>query len=107
MPCSASVFEWGDIDKQARIFNQRRANIKTRMSVEEQDALIENRKLACLSEGIELFDDWLIRHANSQNMHVNLILEAPISADDVELHVEENASPAPLADKQLREIEPD
>eukprot|EP00746_Dinoflagellata_sp_MGD_P003254 gnl/MRDRNA2_/MRDRNA2_106312_c0_seq1.p1 gnl/MRDRNA2_/MRDRNA2_106312_c0~~gnl/MRDRNA2_/MRDRNA2_106312_c0_seq1.p1 ORF type:complete len:844 (+),score=147.29 gnl/MRDRNA2_/MRDRNA2_106312_c0_seq1:135-2534(+) len=104
---STTVFQWADLDEQARLFNQRRADVKTQMSVEEQDSLIEERKQCCLAQGIELFDDWLIRQSKSEKLHVNLILEGPIAADEVELHVEEGMGAAPLAEKRLREMEPD
>jgi len=103
-----AVFEWVDTDEGAREFNRRRRVNKTEpMSVEEQDAIIARRKGARLEEGIELFDDWLIRQFSSQDIHVDFVMEAPVAAAEVELHVESGVGPAPLAHERLRRLELD
>jgi hypothetical protein len=63
--------------------------------------------MTCLEDGFELFDDWLIRHMNSGNVHVEFLSEAPVKADEVEVHVTPGVRRAPLAHKCLREIEMD
>jgi hypothetical protein len=103
-----AVLEWADTDVKARTFNSRRLDMaKMPVSAEEQDALIAERKLDRLGEGIELFDDWLVRKADSTSVHVEFILEAPVAAHEVELHVEPDLCPAPVANESLRCMEPD
>jgi hypothetical protein len=51
-----------------------------------------------------MFDDWLIRHANSSFAHVEFLSEAPVKPDEVELHVGSGVRGAPVAHKCLREI---
>jgi hypothetical protein len=99
------VYEWADTDSQAREFNRRR--LVGTVPVQEQDALISKRKAERLEEGFELFDDWLIRQFESTSLHVEFIQEAPVSAEEVELHVEQEVSPAPPAHECLRLIDLD
>eukprot|EP00928_Gymnodinium_smaydae_P052882 TRINITY_DN37013_c0_g1_i1.p1 TRINITY_DN37013_c0_g1~~TRINITY_DN37013_c0_g1_i1.p1 ORF type:complete len:814 (-),score=181.21 TRINITY_DN37013_c0_g1_i1:99-2540(-) len=102
-----AVFEWGDTDAEAREFHRRRISKTTPpMSVEEQDSIIAGRKAARLEEGIELFDDWLIRQASGE-IRADFVMEAPVSAHDVELHVEPGLGPAPAAHECLRRLELD
>jgi hypothetical protein len=94
------VFEWDDKDKQARDFNKRR--LVAPVSTYEHDVLIAERKAERLVDGFELFDDWLIRQVGSSSAHVEFIQEAPVSAEEVELHVEPSVDPAPPAHERLR-----
>lgn len=106
VPSSAIVFEWGDFDDEAREFNRRRRE-GDGPSVEEHDALIARRKQARLQDGVELLDDWLLRQATATDVHVEVVLEAPVPADEVELHREADVQPAPPAHKSLRALELD
>lgn len=99
------VYEWADTDKQAREFNQRR--LVGSVPAEEQDMMIAERKALCIEDGFELFDDWLIRQVASANVHVEFIQEGPVSAEEVELHVEPGTSPAPPAHESLKLMELD
>jgi hypothetical protein len=61
-----------------------------------------------LSTDIELFDDWLLRVSSAPGAPaVRVVLEGHVSADEVELHVDDGAGPAPIADVTVRTIEPD
>jgi hypothetical protein len=103
-----AVMEWADTDVKARMFNSRRLDLsKMPVSAEEQDALIAERKMDRLGEGIELFDDWLLRTAACKSAHVEFVLEAPVAAHEVELHVEPGLCTAPAAHESLRCIDPD
>eukprot|EP00930_Biecheleria_cincta_P003731 TRINITY_DN104657_c0_g1_i1.p1 TRINITY_DN104657_c0_g1~~TRINITY_DN104657_c0_g1_i1.p1 ORF type:complete len:878 (+),score=162.68 TRINITY_DN104657_c0_g1_i1:119-2635(+) len=109
LAAGATLFEWGDLDLEARDFNRRRLT-RVPIPVEEQDALVNERKQRRTQEGIELFDDWLLRQVASSSttkVQVQLVLEAPVPAHEVELHVEEGVPPAPRAHRRLRELEPD
>lgn len=101
------LFEWGDLDAEAREFNRRRmAADKDRVSIDEQDELIAQRKAARRHEGFELFDDWLLRQARSQEVKLEFILEAPVSADELQLHIDDEELDS-KADPRLRQMEPD
>lgn len=100
------VYKWDDLDEQARIFNQRRLSGEGVPS-EEHMALIAKRKKVCLEQGFELFDDWLIRQATCQQVRVEVILEAPVAAAEVELHREPRVGSAPPGHDCLRNIELD
>jgi len=102
---STRFFEWGDLDAEARAFNQQR--LRAGVGVEEQDALIAERKQKRVAQGFELFDDWLLRHASSQDVDVHLVLEAPVPAHELELHLEDSVQPAPCAHNCIRQLEPD
>jgi len=106
VPDSVQILEWTDLDDDAREFNRRRLEGEM-VSEEEQDALIAKRKEQRLEEGIELFDDWLLRqfHAFGEGMH--LVLEAPVAAAEVELHTEPGVRPPPPAPECFRQIELD
>lgn len=93
----ALVFRFGDLDEEAERFNQRRLRPKEqRDSVEEQDTLLAKRKAQRRAEGFELFDDWLLRQVDSEDVHVEVVLEAPVKAEELQLHVQGEASlPAP------------
>eukprot|EP00931_Biecheleriopsis_adriatica_P078584 TRINITY_DN5201_c0_g1_i2.p1 TRINITY_DN5201_c0_g1~~TRINITY_DN5201_c0_g1_i2.p1 ORF type:complete len:813 (-),score=160.83 TRINITY_DN5201_c0_g1_i2:201-2615(-) len=103
------VYQWADTDEQARNFNTRR--LTEMVPVQEQDAMIGKRKFECIEDGFELFDDWLLRQVErtteSTDVHVEFIQEAPVSADEVELHVDPTMSPAPPAHECLRLIDLD
>jgi len=106
LPAPAKVFEWGDFDDEAREYcRARRASRKK--DVEVHDALIAARKAARLEEGVEFFDDWAIRQAGSEAVHVEVVLEAPVPAAEVELHTEAGAEALPPAHECLRRMEPD
>eukprot|EP00439_Symbiodinium_sp_Y106_P082559 s117_g22.t1 len=116
LPPSCVAFEWGDLDEDPD------------MPVDELDALLERRKAQRRAEGLEIFDDWLVRHIErldslirfrdegwnrtsgafrSCDIPIEVVLEAPIPADEVELHVEEGVPSAPLAHPSLRRLELD
>jgi hypothetical protein len=108
LPPGTAVLEWADTDVKARIFNSRRLDTtKMPVSAEEQDALIAERKLDRLGDGIELFDDWLIRNVDSKSVHVEFVLEAPVGAHEVELHVEPGVGAAPASHASVRCMDPD
>lgn len=100
------VHKWDDLDEQARCFNQRRLSGKG-VPPAEHLALIAERKKVCLEQGFELFDDWLIRQTKREQVRVEVILEAPVAAAEVELHKEPGLGPAPPAHDCLRKIELD
>ncbi|CAE7884695.1 unc-104, partial [Symbiodinium sp. KB8] len=106
LPPSCVAFEWGDLDEEARHFCRRRKDGQD-MPVDELDALLERRKAQRRTEGLEIFDDWLVRHIESSNIPIEVVLEAPIPADEVELHIEEGVPSAPLAHQSLRRLELD
>lgn len=84
---SVQVFRFGDLDEEADQFNQRRLKEDRRDSVEQQDALIAGRKRLRQQQGFELFDDWLLRQVESESVHVEVVLEAPVKADELELTI--------------------
>lgn len=106
LPKNAVVLEWGDLDDVAREFNKRRLEGE-RIPFDEQDAIIAERKKLRQAEGLELFDDWLLRHAKSGAVPVELVMEASVPVEEVELHVEPAAGAMPPAPACIREIEPD
>lgn len=100
----ARVFHWSDMDKEAREFNGRRLAGEIIPS-DEQDALIARRKQKRLNEdGIELFDEWLIRQAVAG---AEIILEAPVDPLELEMHVEAGVDGPPLPHECLRRLELD
>jgi len=99
------IYKWADTDNQAREFNKRR--LVGSVPVQEQDMMIAERKAICNEDGFELFDDWLIRQVASASVHVEFIQEGPVSAEEVELHVEPGASAAPPAHECLKLMELD
>lgn len=103
------VFTWDDMDDEAREFNKQRLKEKhERMSVVAQDELIARRKVRRRrQEHIELFDDWLLRKASSRDYHLELILEAPVAASEVELHVDSSVGPAPPANPRILQLDAD
>eukprot|EP00931_Biecheleriopsis_adriatica_P047444 TRINITY_DN27349_c0_g1_i2.p1 TRINITY_DN27349_c0_g1~~TRINITY_DN27349_c0_g1_i2.p1 ORF type:complete len:742 (-),score=131.78 TRINITY_DN27349_c0_g1_i2:242-2467(-) len=101
-----TIYVWADLDEHARNFNQRRQSGE-RVPPEEHLALIADRKQRRLNQGFELLDDWLIRHAKSEKVHVEVLLEAPVPAAEVELHKEPSVGPAPPAHECLRRLELD
>ncbi|CAK0822720.1 unnamed protein product, partial [Prorocentrum cordatum] len=107
-PAAWRLFRWDDQDEEACAFHRRRAAGEV-VPTEEQDALIARRKELRLAEGIQLFDDWLLSSAKeaASGARVHLVLEAPVGADEVELHVEASVAPAPPAHECLRRIELD
>ncbi|CAL1128114.1 unnamed protein product [Cladocopium goreaui] len=110
------VFEWSDLDKEAENYNKRRLRGEE-IPVEEHDALIASRKAARLAEGIELFDDWLLRHAGSPKpgRRLEVVIEAHVPASEVEFHEEkhlpkpstEPAEPRPHEALQRLELDSD
>lgn len=115
LPLGAIFFEWGDIDAQARSFNARRLQGED-VPVEEYDALIAQRKVALAADGVELFDDWLLRQASASlsasaargsGARIEFVVEAPVPPWEVELHEEPDVGPALPAHECLRRIELD
>jgi hypothetical protein len=100
LPRGSVVYEHADTDEKARDFNKRR--LAAPMPMCEQDTLIAERKADRLAEGFELFDDWLIRQAENSIANVEFVLEAPVSAEEVELHIDAAVPPPPLAAERLR-----
>lgn len=105
-PSSAIFSEFGDLDAEARAFKRRRKR-GDEVPVSEYDALIARRKLARRADGIEMFDDWLLRHFGSGGAHWEFVFEAPVPADEVELHIQQDVAPSPPAHDCLRQIELD
>ena len=108
-PPGSLALEWSDTDAEARKFNRRRLEGEE-VPDQEHDALVARRKAKRAREGIELFDDWLLRAAHAApacRARVELVLEAPVPADEVELHVEPGVGPAPAAHECLRRLETD
>ncbi|CAJ1414102.1 unnamed protein product [Effrenium voratum] len=85
LPDNAVAFQWGDLDTEARNFAQRRRAGQD-MAAEELDQLLGKRKEDRRREGLELFDDWLIRQVQTGDVPVEVVLESPVPADQVELH---------------------
>jgi hypothetical protein len=105
LPPGSVVYEWADKDNQAREFNRRR--LAASVPVIEQDLLIAERKAERLADGFELFDDWLVRQFEAADVHMEFVQEAPVSADEVELHIEDSTPAAPCAHECLRLIDLD
>eukprot|EP00931_Biecheleriopsis_adriatica_P064875 TRINITY_DN39553_c0_g1_i1.p1 TRINITY_DN39553_c0_g1~~TRINITY_DN39553_c0_g1_i1.p1 ORF type:complete len:821 (+),score=156.39 TRINITY_DN39553_c0_g1_i1:32-2464(+) len=100
------LFRWADLDNDARkLANRRRAG--DHVPLEDLDALIAGRKDARKAEGVVLFDDWLIQQSQAGTQRVVFVLEAPVSASEVELHEEPNLGPAPPAKECHRLVELD
>jgi hypothetical protein len=84
---------------------------------EELDALIAARKQRLLRDSnTELFDDWLLRLADGDDPDpassmpyptLRVVLEAPVAADDVELHTEAGVDEPPVADPRIRAVDLD
>eukprot|EP00913_Durusdinium_trenchii_P019985 g18784.t1 len=93
----ALVFRFGDLDEEAERFNQRRLRPKEELPIGfRKDTLLAKRKAQRRAEGFELFDDWLLRQVDSEDVHVEVVLEAPVKAEELQLHVQGEASlPAP------------
>ena len=129
------TFEWrDDLDSEAHSYNRRRLDGEE-VPVAVHDALIAERKKALQAENIELFDDWLCRAVRSAKaeqpsradgataetedtagspgqgrdtaVSVQLIVEMPVRADEVELHVEPGKTELPVAAECIRLIESD
>ncbi|CAE7040511.1 unnamed protein product [Symbiodinium sp. CCMP2592] len=107
-PSKLHVFEWSDLDEEADALNKRRLNGEE-VPAKELDALISERKKVRLKEGLELFDDWLLRHARSlkEGRRLEVVLEAHVPAREVELHEEPSCGPAPIPHSCIRSIEQD
>eukprot|EP00930_Biecheleria_cincta_P081040 TRINITY_DN6963_c0_g1_i1.p1 TRINITY_DN6963_c0_g1~~TRINITY_DN6963_c0_g1_i1.p1 ORF type:complete len:815 (-),score=109.46 TRINITY_DN6963_c0_g1_i1:232-2676(-) len=112
-PECSTCFVWSDLDAEARSFANRR-KIGVEISQHEHDETVARRKLALRAQGIELLDDWLIRHATrygdpdkGAECHVDVLLEAPLKACEVELHEERNVQPTPKTHKCIQSIEND
>ena len=56
-----------------------------KVTAEDQDSLLAQRKFERFGDGIEFFDDWLIRQATSTALQVEFVQEAPVAADEVQL----------------------
>jgi len=109
-PPSALSFEWGDLDEDLRQFNRMRKHAAKgdhEIPVDVHDELIARRKLARRVEGLELFDDWLSRQASSSGVSLELVLEAPVPAKEVEMSFNDSVGPAPPAHECLRKMELD
>ncbi|CAE7941977.1 unnamed protein product, partial [Symbiodinium sp. KB8] len=107
-PSKLHVFEWSDLDEEADALNKRRLNGEE-VPAKELDALISQRKKVRLKEGLELFDDWLLRQAGSlkEGRRLEVVLEAHVPAREVELHEEPSCGPAPIPHSCIRSIELD
>jgi len=107
LPPQAVVLEFGDLDHEARDFNMRRLRGEW-VPTGEHDALIDRRKRRLAEEdGVELLDDWLLRQAGFDGVHVSVVLETPVHPEELELHVDAAVGPAPPAHESLRRIELD
>jgi hypothetical protein len=111
VPPNTTVFTWEDEDKTARNFNYRRLRGEE-VPHAEHDNFIAERKKRRYREGLELFDDWLLRHCKQwdgadSGVFVDVMFEAPVAPSEVELHVEPNQAPAPPAHECIRSIELD
>lgn len=105
LPEKAVAYEWGDLDDEAREFRRRR-KARQEMPVEELDLLLEKRKQDRRKEGLQLFDDWLIHQIQTCDFPVEVVLESPVPAEEVEIELQDVA-PAPPAHSSLRGIELD
>ncbi|OLQ10319.1 hypothetical protein AK812_SmicGene5993 [Symbiodinium microadriaticum] len=101
---STCYFVWDDLDEDARWVRQRKVQ-GLRVHPSEHDAIVTRRKQGRLEENVELFDDWLLRHASDPR--VQLILEGPVLETEVELHEEPGVEPAPLSHRTLQRMELD
>eukprot|EP00928_Gymnodinium_smaydae_P045745 TRINITY_DN30454_c0_g1_i3.p1 TRINITY_DN30454_c0_g1~~TRINITY_DN30454_c0_g1_i3.p1 ORF type:complete len:841 (+),score=162.46 TRINITY_DN30454_c0_g1_i3:53-2575(+) len=109
------LFRWSDLDTDARELARRRGAGK-QVTLEELDDMVARRKAARRAEGLLMFDDWLAERAgkkegdgegNGSKPYVALVLEAPVKASEVELHVDPAFGPAPVAAACHRLVEPD
>ncbi|CAE7040414.1 unnamed protein product [Symbiodinium natans] len=98
------AFLWDDVDEDARWVRQQKEQ-GLRVPPVTHDAIISRRKKLRLKEKVELFDDWLLRHASDSR--VQLILEGSVWDTEVELHEESGVAPAPLAHQSLQGMEMD
>ena len=104
--------EWADLDADARQVNRRRLLAArgngtddggTALLEEDHDRLIEKRKKERLQESIVLFDEFYDElSAAAEDVEVHLILEAPVSPWEVELHREPQQQSLPPAPACIR-----
>jgi len=107
LPARTTIFQWSEQDTEAKEYNENRLAGQG-ISTAELDAMVARRKQARLAEGLELFDDWLLRQCAGANaLGIDVILENDVPASELEMHVEPGVSPAPPAHAVLKAIEPD
>eukprot|EP00930_Biecheleria_cincta_P061663 TRINITY_DN4722_c0_g1_i1.p1 TRINITY_DN4722_c0_g1~~TRINITY_DN4722_c0_g1_i1.p1 ORF type:complete len:797 (+),score=134.14 TRINITY_DN4722_c0_g1_i1:186-2576(+) len=112
-PTASRCFVWSDLDEEAQSFAHRR-KLGDKISQSEHDGIVARRKLALRAKGIELLDDWLIRHTTKYEdpqkgtkCRVEVLLEADVQACELELHGDQNMQAAPQAHKCIQSIETD
>ena len=101
---NTQYFLWKDLDPDARYIHDKKAK-GIEVLPEEHDSIIARRKKRLRMEGVELFDDWLIRAGRLP--HVEIILEGPVRSTEVELHEDPDTAPAPIADESCQAMELD
>ncbi|CAJ1418079.1 unnamed protein product [Effrenium voratum] len=102
-------FLWQDQDEDARYLKERRSTSHP-LSHGEMERIIAKRKRALRKQGVQLMDDWLVRccRLSSPKRRVELLMEGPVDADDVELHeVTPRVDPAPVAHSAVQSVEMD
>jgi len=115
----ALVFEWNDLDAEIRDFKQR-IFPSPDVEVQETAEFMAKRKKSLLRQGVELFDDWLLRQVRTARKHaasvknkkdameIHLVIESSVPADEVELHQEPSRPNwPPPAPKCIRALEED
>jgi len=112
MPENAVMYQWIDQDPDVRAdFKRQVAGKDFRQTV--HDAAMSKRKQLRRGEGLELFDDWLVRQYQETTskkdnaIRVDFVYEGQVAASELELHVEPGVPKAPPAHDCLKAIELD
>eukprot|EP00434_Breviolum_minutum_P039583 symbB.v1.2.035153.t1/scaffold4672.1/size36684/2 len=102
---NVQYFLWKDLDPDTRqLHDQKERGIELKAS--EQDVILARRKKRMRTEGVELFDDWLIR-AGCLERPVEIILEGPVPPTELQLHEDPIIPCAPIADPRCQAMELD
>jgi len=107
-PANAVMYKWFDTDPDARADKDRMIAEKD-FRASTHDAAIARRKQARRVEGLELFDDWLLRRYQEKNgnVRVDYVYEGGVEISEVELHVEPGVRKPPPAHECLKAMELD
>jgi len=118
-PVNAVMLKWFDLDEDVRADVERMkatcADGTTGRPFREKthDATIAKRKEIRRAEGLELFDDWLLRcyqetEGNKKSkIKMHFVHEHSVPFSELELHVEKGVSATPPAHECLRAMELD
>lgn len=110
IPANAAMYKWYDKDTDAHA-NKERLLAEKDLNVTMHDAVIAKRKDQRRGEGLELFDDWLVRrykeNTTKKSIRVDYVYEGPVPLSQVELHVEPGVPKLPPAHECMKAIELD